>query len=213
LAFQAAICESLGLRNSMLLDERCFIVVEGDTEDAAVPLLFPIVVGKTLVAAGIHRLNTRGGGSMRAFVTALKTQLKRDVVLLADTEAASQEEEQRRSAWLGELGLSVGNGAYYVGGKEFEDAFSDEVWLRALTAEFPPVEGRPSWSLTDLESFRSESKFSDALHKEVCRRCKDSGIRKPDLGRALAGACCGPGDIPPVLQECFLFAHRLTGRA
>ncbi|MEA2585690.1 MAG: hypothetical protein QOF33_3775 [Thermomicrobiales bacterium] len=211
LAFQAGILESLGLRNSMLLDERCFIVVEGETEEAAIPVLFPMVTGKSLVPSAVHLINTRGNRSMRQFILALKNQLKRDVVYLADTEA-DNEETQRRSRWLTELGLEAGRGAHFIGTTEFEDAFSDEVWLRALQTGFAPVEGQAAWSQADLTAFRTSPKFSAALHREVCRRCKDHSIGKPDLGMALAQTCTSVDDVPPVLRECFSEALKITGR-
>jgi len=48
---------SMGLRNSVLLHERCFVIVEGDTEMGAFPLLFRTVTGHSLQAAGIALLN------------------------------------------------------------------------------------------------------------------------------------------------------------
>lgn len=212
LAFQAAICESLGLRNSMLLDERCSIVVEGDTEERAILLLFPLVTGRTLVAAGVHLMNTRGNGQIRAFVETLKLQLKRDIVLLADTEALDERDERKRESWLGQLELPAGAGSHFIGTKEFEDAFADELWLHALAANFPPAEGEPAWTCDDMAGFRKQGKFSAALHSEVCRRCKDRSIGKPDLGLALAQACTSADDVPLALHDCFAAACAITGR-
>ncbi|WP_030855160.1 hypothetical protein [Streptomyces sp. NRRL S-475] len=43
----------MGLRNSVLLHERCFLAVEGPTEQQCVPLLFRLSQGLPLQAAGI----------------------------------------------------------------------------------------------------------------------------------------------------------------
>jgi putative ATP-dependent endonuclease of the OLD family len=47
------IAASVGLRNSVLLHERCFLAVEGETEQRAFPLLFRLCEGLSLQAAGI----------------------------------------------------------------------------------------------------------------------------------------------------------------
>ncbi len=47
------IAAAVGLRNSVLLHERCFLAVEGPTEQQCVPLLFRLSQGLPLQAAGI----------------------------------------------------------------------------------------------------------------------------------------------------------------
>ena len=212
LAFQAGIFENLGFRNSMLLDERALIVIEGETEHEAIPLLFCLATGKSIVSSAVQLVNTRGRGSIRSVVELLKTEFKRDIVILADTEISDSEDAQRRERWLKDLGLETGNGAYFIGEKEFEDAFSDEIWLHALIEYFPPTKGFPEWTIEDLKGFREAPKFSVAIQLEACRRRREK-VGKPDLGLALARACTCIDDVPMVLRECFAAALVLTGRA
>ena len=48
-----AIATSLGLRNTVLLHERLFVGVEGDTESRAFPVLFKLATGRQLESCGI----------------------------------------------------------------------------------------------------------------------------------------------------------------
>lgn len=207
LAFQAAVCAGLGLRNSMLLDERCFIIIEGDTEDGALPLLYPMVTGRTLVGSGINLVNTRGSGAARIVVTMLKKQWGKDVILLLDADARTE-----RQDWLTEFDLDEGSGLYFIGTNEFEDAFDDQTWYEVLSNRFEPKDNGAPWTLADVSSLRSTEKFSESLHRMVRRRCRDNSISKPDIGLALAGVCSTRSDVPEVLCQCFEYARAISGR-
>ncbi len=208
-AFLARVCTGIGLRNSVLLDERCFLVVEGETEEAAIPDLFRLVTGQSLTTAGINLMNAKGSGSIRNVVTTLAKEWGREVVVLADSDTRGGDHQGGISdRWLTELGLRDGDGAYFVGSKEFEDAFADEVWLRTLCTNFPSNDGGADWSLDELAALRLEGskKYSDILLAAVRRRSRGGQpIRKPDLGFALAGVC-KEEDVPAPLRECFGFA-------
>jgi hypothetical protein len=196
LQFISAVLEGLGLRTSTLLDERCFLVIEGDTEWAALPQMFRLITGQSLVTAGITLFNTHGYGSVRRIVDTLAGEWQREVILLADSDARNEHE-----AWVAGLGLRDGDGAYYIGGREFEDAFPDEVWLRALETNFQPADGQP-WTLAEIAVLRTTAgKYSTHLCGLVKRRCCNNAIGKPDLGFALA-TICTEDDIPPPLRAC-----------
>ncbi len=216
LAFLARVCAGIGLRNSVLLDERCFLVVEGETEEAAIPDLFRLVTGQSLTTVGINVMNAKGSGSIRSAVTTLAKDWGREVAVLADADANDGTHQGGvGERWLAELGLRDGEGANFVGSKEFEDAFTDEVWLRALRAHFPPTDGGADWNLDELAALRQAGtkKYSEALLGLVRRRRRgDHTIRKPDLGFALAGVCTEE-DIPVPLRECFAFVLALARRA
>lgn len=207
LAFIARVCAGLGLRNHFLLDERRFLVVEGETEEAAIPELFRLVTGQSLITAGINVVNTKGSGSLREVITTLATKWDREVAVLADTDTREHGHRGGVDAgWLAALGLEEGSGAYFIGDKEFEDAFSDEVWQRALQASFPSADGNGDWQIEELATLRrSDGKYSENLCKLVRRRCRAGRrIRKPDLGLGLA-IVCRKEDIPAALRECFEF--------
>ncbi|MEA2583694.1 MAG: putative ATP-dependent endonuclease of the family [Thermomicrobiales bacterium] len=210
LEFQASLFSGLGLRNSMILDERCFLVVEGETEESALPVLFNRVMGRSLVSLGIHIVNTSGSGSNRNFVKMLKTKWRKDVVLYADSDIKN---DQKTLAWIQDLGLVEGSDAHFIGANEFEDAFADEVWLEVLQLRFPPTAGQPDWTPDDVAGFRTASKFSEELHNTVRRRHRNSSVGKPDLGIALAEVCLtSPSNIPDELVKCFEALSQIARR-
>ena len=121
-AFVDDLASGLGMRNSVLLSEKCFLVVEGPTEERALLILFKEVTGETLAGAGITLVNTDGAGSVRRLVEVLISKLKRSVVVLVD-EDARHSPGRINEEWLSEMQLTEGTNGFFTGTKEFEDAF------------------------------------------------------------------------------------------
>ncbi len=212
LAFLDDLCEGLGLRNSRLLDGRCFLVVEGETEEAAIPVLLRIATGQSLSAAGITLFNTRGSAAVRRMVEVIARDWGRRVVLLVDSDTRKSQGGRIDDRWLDSLGLAEGAGAYFVGEMEFEDAFGDDVWLRALLADQPVPEASAEgdWTIRDMQMLRTiADKYSDRMC-EMVRKRRRSRVSKTDLGLALARACRDGDGIPQVLRDCFEFAHAVA---
>jgi len=204
LAFLQNVCVSLGLRNSALLSERCFLVVEGDTEHAAVPVLYRKVTDSSLVASGITLLNTKGSGAVRRLVEILRIEWQRDVVAMVDTDARDE-----AASWLARLGLAEGSDLYFIGSKEFEDAFSDQQWATTLNKSFPQASGQ--WKPADIAALRASSSFSDDLCSLVRDRSRVPTATKPDLGYALAETIAAnetPTAIRHALEAAALVARR-----
>ena len=201
--FAASVAAGLGLRNSVLLDERCFLIVEGPTENAAIPGLFRLWKGRSILSSGITLLSTDGSGAVRRLVRVVKDDWNRPIIVLADSDT-------RDDNWFADLGLTEGADLFFVGDREFEDAFTDETWLRVLSQRFPPADGS-EWTLDDVANLRTDdTKFSSALRDLVRRRCRDNRIGKPDLGFALAEVLDESGDLPEPLVECFRAADTLS---
>lgn len=200
--FFGSICAGLGLRNSVLLDERCFMIVEGETEEMAVPALFRLITGKTMTTAGLCLLSTKGSGAVRKFVEILVGKWKRRAVLLLDEDARAS-----LLMWASGLSLTEGNDLFFVGTKELEDAFSDDVWARALNAKFAPKVGS-AWTPADINALRGSEKFSEALCNRVRSRCKEPFVSKPDLGLALADTVATATDVPSALRNLFAAGER-----
>jgi energy-coupling factor transporter ATP-binding protein EcfA2 len=201
--FLGSICAGLGLRNSVLLDERVFLIVEGDTEEAAAPELFRTCIGRSMNAAGVHIVNTRGSGSIRRVVEVIATDWQRGVVVMTDADVRS---DVRTTSWLTRFGVLEGRSLFFVGIKEFEDAFSDAVWVRALNNGFRPGDGS-EWAETDIAECRQAEKFSVALLNKVKSRVRNAEVSKPDLGIALAEAVETRDDVPKAVSDCFRAAY------
>jgi dTMP kinase len=161
--FMYEISKNMGLRNSVMLHERCFLVIEGSTESAALPVLFYKRFNMPLQSAGICLINGEGNYGARMLVKFLNIH-KRQVIFLVDTDAISTDGLQKHftPASFQTDGIDESNQVHYVGAKEFEDAFSDEHWARMAQANFPKKSGK-AWEQADFAVLRSNAKFSKAL--------------------------------------------------
>jgi len=63
--FLYQISDSMGLHNSVMLNERCFLVIEGLTEMGALPVLFRLRFGFSPQAADVRIVNGEGGVGVR----------------------------------------------------------------------------------------------------------------------------------------------------
>ena len=182
--FVEDLASGLGLRNSVLLSEKCFLVVEGQTEERAIPILFRKIAQETLASAGVTLINTGGSGSVRRMVEVLIQQLKRSVVVLVDEDARTSS-SRINGEWLTEMGLAEGTSGFFVGTKEFEDAFDDATWMRVANEQFPRNDGS-EWQLADFVDPRnSEHGMGQALANLFSRELRDR-VSKPRIGEALA---------------------------
>ncbi len=198
LAFHASLYASLGLRNSVVLDERRFLLVEGATEQAAIPILFQHYAERSLASFGVHLINTEGSVAMRQFAVMLRQQWRRDLILLSDADQRAEHEK-----WMDQADLQEDESVFFIGDQEFEDAFSDTLWSAVLQASFACRDPEQRWIEGDIARFRTQGgKFSAALKDGVSRRWRRGIVSKPDLGQALASAC-PRNEIPPVLRACF----------
>ncbi len=206
-AFVDDLASGLGLRNSVLLSERCFFIVEGSTEERAIPILFKNIAGGTLASEGVTLVNTGGSGSVRSFVEVLIQQLRRSVVVLADEDARNSR-KRVSSEWLAEMGLVEGTTGFFVGTKEFEDAFGDATWLRVADEQFPLNDG-PSWKLSEIAEARDgENGMGQALENLFSRRLR-TRVSKPQIGEALARTVTD-NEIPDVIRDAISATLRMS---
>ena len=185
-----ALASSLGPRNSILLGERVFLVVEGETEEAAMPLWIRSVCERSAPALGIVVFNTQGSGALRKLADQL-VRWGRTVVALLDEDQRTLSQE-----WLSRSGFEEDRTVFFVGTKELEDAFADQTWANILNQDFQPIEGR--WTCDDVAELRASEKFSEALADQARRRCQRN-VKKPDLGLAL-GNRIGPAVLPEAIK-------------
>ena len=206
-AFIGDLVSGLGMRNSVLLSERCFLVVEGQTEERALLILFKKITGETLAGAGITLVNTGGAGSVRRLVEVLIQQLKRSVVVLVDEDARGNP-GRINEEWLSEMQLSEGRNGFFTGTKEFEDAFEDQVWLHVAKERFPLNDGT-AWQLSDFAEARAgEYGMGQALENLFSRRLRVR-VSKPQIGEALARTVTDD-EIPEIIREAVSAALEIS---
>ena len=199
--FIGDLAAGLGIRNSMLLNEGCFLVVEGPTEQRALPILFRKLTGETLASAGITLIDTRGSGGVRRLVEALIEQLKRSVVVLVDQDVRGNPTKINEE-WLTSMRLEEGINGFFTGTKEFEDAFEDEIWLHVAVEHFPLEDGT-GWQLSEMADARTHERgMGHGLEILFSRRLRRT-VGKPELGESL-GRTVAAEDIPEVIHKAVL---------
>jgi putative ATP-dependent endonuclease of OLD family len=207
--FMYEISKNMGLRNSVMLHERCFLAIEGPTEYAALPVLFYKLFGMPLQSAGICLLNGENNYGARMLVKFLITN-KRQVLFLVDTDAVSTDSIKKNftPASFQKDGIDELTQVHYIGTREFEDSFSDDVWSRMAQENYPKQSGEP-WVAADIAAIRQNPKFSKALQALIQFEANVEEPSKLDLGYNMA-QFINPVEIPPTITACLEIALRFA---
>lgn len=179
--YLSSVSEAMGLRNSVLLHERCFLGVEGPTEVQAVPLLFRLATGMSLQSAGIALIAGNGNDGALNVVRFLKEHGRRMAFVLADRD--STDRKLFRPDKLRACGVEE-NEVFYIGARELEDVFSDEQWATAANKHWPRDDKR-EWVAADFAGWRCAPKFSKAIDDSVRLASSNAPPRKPGYLTAL----------------------------
>ncbi|MDT0331487.1 ATP-dependent nuclease [Nocardiopsis lambiniae] len=204
------IAAALGLRNSVLLHERCFLAVEGDTEQRAFPLLFRLCEGLSLQAAGIALwacFNNEGALHLARYLI----KHKRMFMLVVDADSRDIPRSMFKDRKLREyFGEKVDDHVTFIGETgddgsenypELEALFADETWTAISNEIWPKNEG--TWSAADFAACRKEKKFSQSV-LEMLQTGSDIGPGgKPDMMYRFSLALKDPRDVPQQLREVF----------
>ncbi|MFI1191250.1 ATP-dependent nuclease [Streptomyces californicus] len=198
------IAAALGLRNSVLLHERCFLAVEGETEQQCIPLLFRLSQRLSLQSAGIALWaceNNEGALHLARYLV----QRKRSVMLMIDADSRTNKlfkDEKLRKAGL-DLDKQVAYVGEALGFNELEELFTDERWATAANQRWP----RPApltWSAEDFTAHRGTKKFSarvlDMIKSEAAEASPNG---KPAMLNGLVTTLTTPEDVPQQLRDVF----------
>jgi putative ATP-dependent endonuclease of the OLD family len=208
---------AVGLTNTVLLYERAFLVFEGPSEGAALPLLYKQLHGFGMREDGIVPVQLEGCGGWKSVLDVLlrnRAELVH-VLLDEDTRGPGSVGGITRAA-LEDIGFPakfLETQVTYIGEREFEDAFTDDVLACALNQVAARVDERP-WSPDDVQTIRAEKgKFSSALTKAATAACipahRQSARSKPEIATAVA-RCCGPDDVPEKIVAVFTELRRIA---
>jgi len=193
---------SMGLRNSVLLHERCFLIVEGDTEMGAFPLLFRTVTGFSLQAAGIALLN--GGNNDGALrVAQFLNDNGRAVRFILDNDSRTNPASRKIFSpdRLQRLGIDQSLVAYLGDPDNLEDTFPDTTWAMVANGRWPRADGR-DWMPEDFGALRSDG-FASGLQELVRLRSEDAPLSKTGYVGALAEELTEVDDIPRQIIDAF----------
>jgi energy-coupling factor transporter ATP-binding protein EcfA2 len=202
-----AIAASVGLRNTVLLHERLFVGVEGETEAGVIPVLFKLATGRHLESCGIALWpchNNEGAVRFAQFLTGHH----RDVAFLVDADSKTTAKHVFSADRLSKAGLDPNKHCLYVGDpNEIEDVFSDDQWAAAANGlwsrdgEEPPS---TVWLAEDFAAHRGASKkFSSEVLGMLRRESTMAPKGKPDMLLSLALNLDKKDDVPKPLVDVF----------
>ena len=192
--FLDKVSEISGIKNSSIFFERCFLIVEGDTEYNALSILYKKCCGRSLSEDGVNVININGNGSWKSFLKLLGHNKSKATLMLLDTDtntSASKNKVTPKS--LEEIGFDkefLDTNIIFIGDKEFEDAFSNNVICRCLNIYWPKVDDQ-NWTEEEIEKLRTSGKFSDSLKDMVGKYKTETNadvdyLRKPEFGTKIA---------------------------
>lgn len=209
---------AVGLSNTSLLYEKGFFVVEGPSEDEALPILYNKLFDESLSREGIQIVNLRTCGAWKSVLGVLLENRLEMVHLLLDTDCTNSESSLTltREALEEDNQVDCPDGLFenqttFIGAQEFEDAFSDEVYVRALNENFPRENGE--WEAAHIQRLRDDDKFSSALQDQIFDEVRPqlrNEVRKPQIARSVAQHCY-EGEIPEAIVEAFTSLRERAG--
>ncbi|MBT2230051.1 ATP-dependent endonuclease [Nonomuraea sp. NEAU-A123] len=196
---------ALGLRNSVLLHERCFLAVEGPSEQRAFPLLFRLSEGMSLQSAGIALwacCNNEGALHLARYLF----EHGRTVVVAVDADSRNagkgmfKEERLRRTFGekTREIVKMIGEPE---GFNEFEELFGDDMWAVVANKVWPRNDSL--WSAEDFKALRGGGKFSSRVQSMLHEQSEQGPGGKPEMMFQLALALTQPSEVPTQLREMF----------
>jgi hypothetical protein len=216
--FLGTVGRTVGLSNSALFYERAFLIVEGESEENALPELYRHLFGRSLAEDGIVLINLHSAGAWKAILKVLQRHKADVTVLLLDEDCRKPESSARITAdTLADIGYEasfIDTSCFYIGNKEFEDAFRDEDIVAVLNGYWPRADKTP-WTHDHVVEIRQKGdKFSDQLMdcvRTTCAKERRQSARKPDFATRLGEHCSAPASIPAAIQSTFRAVRKCAG--
>ncbi|WP_324608056.1 ATP-dependent nuclease [Streptomyces sp. NRRL S-474] len=206
------IAAAVGLRNSVLLHERCFLAVEGETEQRAFPLLFRLCEGLSLQAAGIALwacFNNEGALHLARYLA----KQGRTIMLVVDADSRNVRKGIFKTPKLTEyFGSDASRYVKFLGEpeedapqeekfNELEELFRDDVWACVANKIWAKTDG--IWEPADFAALRGQGKFSGAVQEMLQAESTSGPGGKPEMMYELAMALDDKNDVPEQLRDVF----------
>ena len=196
----------MGLENSTMFYERCFLTVEGKTGEGALPRLFYLCAGASTHARGVKLINCDNNHGAIVCAKFLHRN-GRNVLFLVDGDTTLHKGTSRllTQESLDRAGFPADR-CHIVTPGCFEYSFSDEVWCRVLNEHH--FENKIEWAAADVAIFRTTPK--EFLEQIQGILCVDS---KPLIGVWLAAAVTEASEIPEPIRNCLIQADQFANPA
>jgi len=186
--FLNQISEVSGFKNSNIFYEKCFLLVEGEGEQNALPIMYKKCKGRSLYEDGVVLINLQTNGQWSNALKFLNANKKDCTVLFLDSDTQYETSNSRvTKEKLEAIGFDetyLTNNCFFVGTKEFEDVFSDIQYKELCNIHFPK-DDNSDWTEEDFSALREDDKFSESLKILLSRSCKRS-IGKPEISLKIA---------------------------
>ncbi len=186
--FLNQISEISGFKNSNIFYEKCFLLVEGEGEENALPIMYKKYADRSLIEDGIVLINLQTNGQWSNALKFLNANKKDATVLFLDTDTQYPDSNSRvTTEKLEEIGFDdtyLTSNCFFIGTKEFEDVFSDGQYKELCNAHFPKPDTL-EWFESDFLNLRGETKFSESLRVMLSRECRRY-IGKPEISLKIA---------------------------
>ncbi|WP_189033913.1 AAA family ATPase [Nocardia rhizosphaerihabitans] len=206
-----AIATAVGLRNSVLLHERCFLAVEGETEKLAIPILFNLSEGMSLQAAGIA-LWACGGNDGALQLASYLHKHRRSVMLMIDADSERKSRIFRQGNLVRHFGQDTDKITRMLGQRsgadELEELFDDETWARTANEAWPR-DG--VWTPEHFADHRGRKKFSADVEQMLKEFSSHHPSGKPEMLWEVAVRLDRPEDVPSELRGIFADLRVLAG--
>ncbi len=219
--FIELMCREMGLSNSHIFFERCFIIVEGQSEVNFLPSAYKKMYHSTMAEDGITLINLEGNGAATNFLKLLMKNKREFVIVFLDNDTT---DVRKSKVMSGHNKLVDGmkkeeykqfvydffeEKVLFIGDKEFEDTFENEVFVKVLNNK-RPKNNELLWNEEEIENIRiNVEKFSNGITKAVADFCKPNYISKPELGTYL-GQGIEIDEIPEKAKELFRRAREIA---
>ncbi|GLZ42818.1 TOPRIM nucleotidyl transferase/hydrolase domain-containing protein [Actinokineospora sp. NBRC 105648] len=199
--FLGKIAASVGLRNTVLLHERFFLGVEGDTEQQAFPHLFRLSEGLSSQAAGIALWscdNNEGALHLARYLHDHNRKVR--ILVDADSRTNPMFQDKRLAH---HFGPDRGHIVEFVGEpdevEEFEALFTDELWARVANQQWK--RDKP-WTADEFHAARG-GKFSSIVQEMLQSGSETGPGGKPQMMADLALSLRSPEEVPSQLRQQF----------
>lgn len=210
------LARELGITNTMLFYERCYLIIEGETEENALPLLYRKIYGTSMFDDGIRMINLHGHGAWLPLLQLLGKN--RQLITLALLDSDMRAEYETKFTDAGFDTANFGQRCFWAGVREFEDAFHDDILCVCLSKRYPRTDAR-DWQIADItgiraaaqDSTKKREKFSEQLRKMVNKNTLGgTNFSKAAFGHSL-GEYCPLDQIPDIVKQAFELARRISG--
>ncbi len=186
--FLSQVADVSGLRNSSIFYEKAFLIVEGESEEVSIGLLYRTYLERTMPEDGVVLINIRTNGQWNNILKFLSANKSKCTVMLLDTD--TQLPGSTRQVTLQKLHDSGFNAnflsdhCFFIGSKEFEDTYSDSDLASMANQKFPKSNGS-SWIEADFSALRPLDKFSFEISKLISTEHRQH-VTKPMIAYEMA---------------------------